>query len=171
MSITCPRRLGPSSEEMWARSATPADSVKSVQADTGSTSNPGPFGPRSELTPCQSAVLADLDAGPWRCGVDKLSCPTRSLVRAAAGSTKLLADSEPGPRSFGVNKLSQPTRSRVRPAALSSSCSGLLATWSEEMWCRAAVLADADPGRRSSGVDQLSGPIPSWVRAVVGSTS
>ena len=145
MSITCPRRLGPSSEEMWARSATPADSVKSVQADTGSTSNPGPFGPRSELTPCQSAVLADLDAGPWRCGVDKLSCPTRSLVRAAAGSTKFLADSEPGPRSFGVNKLSQPTRSRVRPAALSSSCSGLLATWSEELWGRPAIPADSVP--------------------------
>ena len=134
----------------------------------------------------RQAIPADSVPGPRSLGVDQLSRPTQSRVRAAAGSTSSSGRLRPGseelwcrqaipanrvlgPCCRGVHRLSQPTRTRVL-----------------ELWGRPAISAESSQVRADAGldicpeqdgpgsevprVDQGSRPSPTWVRGAVGST-
>ena len=128
----------------------------------------------------RQAIPADSVPGPRSLGVDQLSRPTQSRVRAAAGSTRSSGRLRPGSEALwcrqaipanrvlgpccrGVHRLSQPTRTRVL-----------------ELWGRPAISAESSQVRADAGwdicpeqdgpgsevprVDQLTWPTLSWDR-------
>ena len=153
---------------------------------------------------CQSAGTADSDPCPRSCGVDELSRPTRSRIRADTGSTSnpgpfgpwyeplrsrspVPGYSDPGSRSCDVDQLSRHTLSRVRAVAGVTSYTGRLGPKSEELWGRPAIPANSVPVRADSlqfscpgrlvpgsscrGVGELYLLTRTLVRGAVGSTS
>ena len=135
----------------------------------------------------RQAIPADSVPGPRSLGVDQLSRPTQSRVRAAAGSTSSSGRLRPGseelwcrqaipanrvlgPCCRGVHRLSQPTRTRVlelwgRPA-ISAKSSQVRA---DAGW---DICPEQDgPGSEEPRVDQGSSMTRTQVRGAVGSTS